>query len=96
MAGYPENVRNENKAIGTTPLLVSPARPRRELVITNTSSAAQAITLGFGSVPSNKVGVYLLPYSSYYASATDGFIVWEGEIWAISDAAAGAISIFER
>lgn len=91
-----ENVRNQAIAIGTTPVLLSPAKFRQEIVITNTSSAAQTITLAFGTVAAAQVGVFLQPYSSYYASASEGFRVYAGEIWGIGSALAGQVSIFER
>lgn len=93
---YGENVRNDLLAIGTSNVLVSPARKRSEIVITNTSTAAQNITISFGIPAVSTYGVYLLPYAVYFASNAQGFNVWEGEIYAISDGAAGQISIFER
>ena len=91
-----ENVRNQAVAVGTSPVLLSTSRMRQELVITNTSSAAQTITLAFGTQAAATVGIFLNPYSSYYASASEGFRVYAGEIWAIGSAVAGQVSIFER
>jgi len=91
-----EDARNSLLDIGTSSVLISPARVRNEMVITNTSAAAQNITLSFGSPAVSKVGVYLAPYSAWFASNTSGFNVWNGDIFAISDAASGLLSVFER
>jgi len=93
---YGENVRNESLAVGTSSVLLSPARRRSEIVITNTSTAAQNITLSFGVPAVAGVGVFLLPYSVYFATNAQGFNVWEGEIFAIGSAINGSVSVFER
>ena len=91
-----ENIRNNVVAVGTSTVLLSTAHERNELVITNTSSAAQIITLSFGVEAAALAGVVLQPYSVYYASDTQGFSVYNGDIFAISSAVSGQISIFER
>jgi len=91
-----ENIRNDLVAVGTDSILLSVAHPRNEIVITNTSSAAQNITLSFGKEAVSTVGVFLLPYSVYFATNAQGFNVFQGEIYAISDAVSGQVSIFER
>lgn len=95
---YPtENVRDQVVAIdNTAPNLFSTAHRRQEIVITNTSPAAQKITLSFGIPAITGSGVVLLPYAVYFASNTAGFNVYQGDIFAISDAAGGKISVFER
>jgi len=90
------DARNDTVAVGTSTVMISPARPRSEIVITNTSTAAQKITLSFGTPSAAGAGVVLTPYSVYFASNTTGFQTWTGEIFAIGDGAAGALSIFER
>lgn len=93
---YGENSRNQSLAIDTASVLIAPARKRVELIITNTSAAAQNITLSLGVPAVAGQGIFLLPYSVYYASNTQGFNVWEGEIFAIGSAITGQVSIFER
>jgi len=98
LGDYPiqENLRNDTLAVGTSSVLVSPQRKRKEIVITNTSTAAQNITLTFGKTAVAGKGVFLLPYSVWYSSQTEGFNVTNDEIYAISSAVAGQLSIFER
>ena len=93
---YEENVRNQIIAIGTDPVLVSTAHRRNEIVITNSSSATQVITISFGDVATALEGVVLQPWSVYYASNTQGFNVFQGDIFVIGSAVSGQISIFER
>ena len=90
------DARNDLIAVGTSSLQLCPARNRSEIVITNTSAAAQTLTLSFGSQAVANVGIPLKPFSVYYASNTSGFNVYQGEIFIISDGAAGQVSIFER
>ena len=90
---FMENVRDDTLAVSTAAVLVSPARYRNELVITNTSTAAQNITLSFGKPAVSGAGIFLTPYSVYYSPPTG---VYSGEIFAIGDAINGQISIFER
>jgi hypothetical protein len=93
---YNENVRNSLVAVSTTSVLLSTAKRRSEIVITNTSTAAQNITLSFGTEAVATYGVLLAPFTSYFASNTQGFNVWEGEIFSIASAINGQVSIFER
>jgi hypothetical protein len=90
------DARNDLVAVGTDNVQLSPARNRSEIVITNTSAAAQKITISFGSPATSGAGVVLTPYSVYFASNTSGFNVYQGDIFVISDGAAGQLSVFER
>jgi hypothetical protein len=90
------DARNDLIAVGTSSIQLCPARARSEIVITNTSAAAQTLTLSFGSQAVNNVGIPLKPFSVYYASNTTGFNVYQGDIYIVSDGAAGQVSIFER
>ena len=91
-----ENIRDDAVSVGTTSTLLTRAHPRNEIVITNTSTAAQAITLSFGKPAVATFGVLLQPYSVYFASNTQGFNVYQGDIYAVASAALGQVSIFER
>jgi len=96
---YPqlENVRDQIVAVeDSAASLFSTAHRRQEIVITNTSSGAQVITLSFGIPAVAGAGVVLQPNSVYFASNTQGFNVYQGDIFAISNAAGAQISIFER
>jgi hypothetical protein len=90
------DARNDLVAVGTSSVQICPSRVRNEIVITNTSAAAQTITISFGSQAVANVGIPLKPFSVYYASNTTGFNVYQGEIFVISDAVSGQVSIFER
>lgn len=91
-----ENVRDDIVAVGTASILVSAAQKRSEVVITNTSPAAEKVTLSFGKPAVATAGVVLLPYAVWFASNTSGFNVYQGDIYAVSDGAAGQISVFMR
>lgn len=91
-----ENVRNQIVAVGTDAVLLSPAHGRNEIVITNTSGAAQIITVSFGDIAIAGAGVVLQPNSVYFASNTQGFNVYQGDIFIIASAVSGQVSIFER
>lgn len=91
-----ENVRNEAVAVGTTAVLISPAHKRREIIISNSSSGAHKITLAVGNVAVAGAGILLPPFSTWYGSANSEFKVTDLAIYAISDLAAGQLSVFER
>ena len=91
-----ENVRNNIAAVGTDAVLLSPAHGRNEIVITNTSSAAQVITVSFGDVAIAGAGVVLQPNSVYFSSNSAGFNVFQGDIFVIANGASGQVSVFER
>jgi len=91
-----ENVRNQIIAVGTDSVLLSTAHKRNEITITNTSAAAQVVTISFGNEAAAGAGVVLQPNSVYFASNTVGFNVYQGDIYIIANGAAGQVSIFER
>jgi hypothetical protein len=91
-----ENIRNQILGVDTSNVLLSPSRLRTEIIITNTSAAAQVITISLGEPAVANKGVVLGPYAVYYASNTQGFQVYTGEIFAIGSAINGQVSIFER
>lgn len=89
--------RNSAVSVGATSVLVSEAKEREELIITNTSTAGQNITLLLGEGEAvSTYGVYLAPFSTYFSSKSAGFMPFQGRISAISDAVGGALSVFER
>lgn len=91
-----ENIRNQQLAVGATSVLLSTARNRSELIITNSSTGGEIITIALGNEATANAGIVLTPYSVYYASASQGFNVWNGEIYAICSGAGGLVSVFER
>lgn len=90
------DARNDLIAVGTSSIQLSPARVRNEIVLTNTSTTGQTLTISFGTQATANVGVVLKPFSVYFASNTSGFNVYQGDIYVVSDGAAGQISVFER
>jgi hypothetical protein len=94
-----EIIRDSSVAVGTTAVLLSFQKTegqRTSLAITNTSTAGQIITLGWGHVPTAGAGIVLSPYGSWSESVDSAFIPSNLEIWAISSAASGTIGIQER
>jgi len=91
-----ENVRNQIVLVDTANVLLSPAHYRNEIVITNTSSGAQVITISFGDIAIAGEGVVLQPNSVYFGSNTAGFNVFQGDIFIIGNGSGGQVSIFER
>jgi hypothetical protein len=91
-----ENSRNEAVTVGAASVLVEVAKFRREIILTNTSTAAQNITISFGTPAQAGRGVVLTPYAVYYANPNQDFSVWSGEIFAIASAAGGTLSVFSR
>lgn len=69
---------------------------RTEIIITNTSTVNQVITLGIGQDAVAGVGIVLYPGASYVASIDSKYKPTNGRITAISSAASGSIAIFER
>jgi len=88
--------RNDSVAVGTASVLVSPEKARKELIITNTSTGGQIITLGVGQAAAALRGIVLTPYGVYYASMTNNFNPTTQQIFAIASAAGGTLAVFER
>lgn len=97
-------VRNDTAAVGVTAVMLMdvahPNHPRQFYYVRNSSTGAQVITLVFGdeqTIAANG-GIVLPPTSAYFETISygDPNEVWQGRIWAISDLAAGSVSIVER
>lgn len=93
-----ELTRNELIDVSTSNVSLADPRFRQELIIRNSSTAAQEITLVLSNNQQAEVnkGIVLKAGESYYASNNTGFTVWSGRINAIASAINGQISIFER
>ena len=94
-----ENIRNSAKTIGTTPLIISPTLEmgkRNVLVITNTSTGGQVISISFGEQATALQGIVLYPGGSWFEVIGAGFNPTSEIVWGVSSAASGIIAIQER
>ena len=86
-------------AVGTTFVELSGEKnttTRSELIITNTSTLNQVITLGIGQDAVAGVGIVLYPGSSFVASIDARYKPTNQRITAIASAAAGSVAYYER
>lgn len=92
-----EPTRNEQVAVGTTPILLSRARLRKELILVNSTAAPNTsiITLSFGKQAIVGQGTPLQPWATYSGPA-ESKTIYSGDIWVVSSDANGLISIMER
>lgn len=88
-------------SVGTTSTTIIPTAEnvkRKLYSIRNSSTGAQIITI----FPANFIpvvalkGIPLSPGQAYFESNSEGFECWQGQVQAISSAAGGQVSIFER
>lgn len=89
--------RNEQLAVGTTTVRVADTRARKVIYLKNTSEGTQKITVVFGRhlAVANK-GVVLDVGENVIDSDSENYKCFRGVIMAISSAADGKLSIFER
>lgn len=95
-----ERIRNDSVSVGTSAVVVSleQSKPnqRNFILITNTSTSAQKITLAFGAIAEAGKGIVLSP-GGFHAEASDGtFYPTNEQITAISDGAGGTLAVSER
>jgi len=94
-----QKARNTSVSVGTSSVLVSPTLNENErivLVITNTSTGGQNISLSWGETAVAGRGIYLSPGSTWSESIDSGFIPIHTSIEAISSAASGTLAVHER
>jgi len=93
-----EDTRIETVTVGATAIEISEPHPRKVIYIRNTSTAGQVITITFSNSVDAVAGAgFFLSASEYITdSISEGYLPWQGEIRAISSAAGGTLSIFER
>lgn len=95
-----ERVRNSAVAVGTTGVIIAPELiigQRTVLVITNTSTAGQTITIQTGEqAQSNLAGIILYSGGSWSESVDSAFQPSNLSFWAVSSAASGSVAIQER
>lgn len=94
--------KSEYLTIGTTPVVVSVERGnnngiRENILILNSSTGGQKITLGFDKPAVDNEGV-LLHAGGFYADSRDGtgYLPTQKLITAVSDGADGKLSVQER
>lgn len=92
--------RETLSAVGTSSVEISPelgeSGQRDVIVITNTSTAGQTITLSFGKDAIANRGIVLYPTGAWSESIDSAFIPTNSRICAISSAASGQVTIHER
>jgi hypothetical protein len=92
-------IRDTTVSVGTSAVEVSPetgTRQRNVLVLTNTSTSNQKISLSWSSDAIAGNGVVLLAGEHHVESIDKGFIPLNARISAIADNAGGALAIHER
>lgn len=94
--------RNDQETVNITTTLISQSKisseqKRKLIMLRNTSTGGQVITVNFGFTPAiqNK-GIVLNPNEVMCDSSSEGYDCWQGTINAISDIADGKLTVFER
>jgi len=94
-----ELIRNASLTIGTEAVVVAEEQygtKRNVLVITNTSTGGQIITISAGDQAVAGQGIVLSPGGYYADSADSGYIPTNRRVTAISNGAGGTVAIHER
>jgi len=94
-----ENLRNASVSVGAASVIVAPElmpNDRRVLVITNTSTGGQNITLAWGETAVAGAGIFLTPNSTWSESIDSGFMPSHRGVFAIASAAGGTVAVHER
>lgn len=94
-----ENIRDEAVAVGTDVVIVSPdmtTAERNALILTNTSTGGQVISLAFGAEAKAGSGIVLSPGGFHSESKDAGFKPTNKSITAISSLAGGTLAVHER
>ena len=94
-----QKARNASVSVGASSVLVSPTLNENErvvLVITNTSTGGQNISVCWGETAVAGRGIFLTPNSTWSESVDSGFIPIHTSVEAISSAAGGTLAVHER
>ena len=95
-----DKIRNAAVGVGTTAVQLALALQigqRKSLVITNTSTGGQIITIATGAqAPTALAGIVLYPGGSWSESLDSSFVPSNLEFWGIASAANGTVAIQER
>lgn len=86
-------------AVGTSVVELSAEKnnlKRTEVIITNTSTLNQAVSLGIGQDAVSGVGITLAAGSTYVASVDAVYKPTNARITAVASAAGGSVSFYER
>jgi len=91
-----EDIRNDLVTVSNSSVLVSDAKFRREIFLTNIG--ATTVTLSIGKSPAVAgFGVAIKPGLTYFASFSLGFLPTQEAIYAIGDGVAAAnLAVYER
>jgi hypothetical protein len=98
MVDITESTRNDSVVVGTSSTLISDTRERRTAIyLKNTSTGSQVITVCFGNKAAVLYeGVTLSVGDVVIDSNGEAYLCYQGQIQAISSAADGRISVYER
>jgi hypothetical protein len=92
--------RNESLTVGTSAVVVSKSKTnktkRKSIILINSSSGSQVITIAIDKIAADKEGIPLYPGGSWQDSEDKGYIPTQKQITAISNIAGGVLSIQER
>jgi len=96
-----ELLRNESITVGTDPIEISQEKGlntgnRSDIIIINTSTGGQVITLAVDAQAENGKGIVLNVGGSIDFTITGNVFPTQKQITAISNLAGGTISLFER
>lgn len=92
---------NKQLTIDATAQEISPERAnrnatRRSIIVINTSTGGQVITIAVDAPAVSKQGITLYPGGLWSDNADGGYLPTQKQITAISDLAGGLLSIQER
>lgn len=94
-----ENIRDDVVSVGTSVTKISEdqtSATRSALILTNTSTGGQIISLGFGKEAIAGSGIVLNPGGFHSESQDAGFKVTNKMITAVASAAGGTLAVHER
>jgi hypothetical protein len=89
-----EPVTNDAPQVGASSVLVSHARARQEIFLTNTG--ATVITLSIGTPAVANAGIVLYPSGFWFSSVSAGYLPPQQDIYAIGSGAGGSLGRTER
>jgi len=97
---YTEDVRNASVSVGTSPVTVSEEvqKPavRKAIVLVNTSTGGQILTIAFGGEAVAGSGIVLAGYGEWSETLDARFTPSQKIIRAVSSAAGGTLGVHER
>lgn len=94
-----ENIRNDTVTVDTSNIKICDDLPNAErtvLILTNTSTNGQIISLAFGQEATSGAGIVLSPGGHHSESKDAGYRVTTKALNAISSGAGGTLAVHER